>query len=95
MEDAQKLIEKYIKLKNEIKKLETEQDFIKSQLKIIFERDGVEIIECEEGKAYFQTRNSESIDRFKGYELFGEKFNQCLRNKQSKFLMIKEINKDD
>jgi hypothetical protein len=84
------LLEEYLALKKSIKELQTQQDFVKSQLSVLLERDGLESFESEAAEVFVTKRNFSSVDKQKGLELFGERFNEIVSVKESCFLTVKE-----
>ena len=89
MENKEKLIKKYLELKKSIDSLKTEQDFVKSQLGIVFEVEGITSAECEEGYATIQNRKTESVIKSKVKEILGDRFSEVVSLKESSFIVVK------
>lgn len=91
MEDKEKLIEEYLKLKEIINDATNQQKFIKSQLKIIMDVEQVDKLDCEKGYAFIQNRLTETVNKNLVKEILGEdKFKEVIKTTNSSFVMIKE-----
>lgn len=90
MKNVNELLDEYFVLKKQITDLQTQQDFVKSQLKLLLEVEGVESLDGEKGYVFIQTRKSTSFDRDKLKELLKEDYNGCLKESVSSFVMVKE-----
>lgn len=84
------LINEYLNLKLEINELKIKQDYVKNQLQLLMDGDEIDNVENDLAQVFTTSRNFTSVDKKKGVELFGDKFNECIKSKESSFLVIKE-----
>ena len=91
MDNVDELLYNYLLLKKQIEDLTEQQNFIKSQLKLIMEKEGKDLIENDSCKVEMITRNTETLLKEKVRLLLKEdEFKQCIRTSSSNFIMIKE-----
>lgn len=89
MSEYDKLIIKYNDINDSIKELNEEKDFIKSQLKVLMERDAINVYNSDIGEITLNTRRTTSVDKNLGVELFGERFNEVMRTTTYDIITIK------
>ena len=90
MKTVDELLNEYLEIKVNIKLLIDEQDFVKNQLKIIMERDGVESLENKMCYAFIQNRTTQQLNKEKIKEFLGDNFKEVVNEKVTSFLMVKE-----
>lgn len=89
-EDINMLVLDFLKLKHEISDLQTKQKFIKQQIDVLMKTKQLDTFANDSAYVTYIERNNISVDKKKGFELFGDSFSQILKESQTRFITIKE-----
>lgn len=86
----EELVIQFLDLKKKIKELEEHQKIVKNELQLLMESEDLSIVSTSKGIVTMVSRNSTSVDKKKGFEMFGERFKEILNERTSNFIMVKE-----
>ena len=90
MKEYETLIKEYLELKNKIKELDQQQDFVKSQIKVLLERDGKNEFYGEAATIRLTTRMRESLDKVAAQNILGDGFKDIMKTTTFDVLTVKE-----